>query len=208
MAESAEEIYERALAAADAEGRLPMPDVGDWEAFPFEGDLRVRPLLPPLAVEAPPLAVEAPRRGEDPQECSTCTNGARDAIWSDHRWLLLARQEGSGFPLVVILCTREHVDLGELNQELAGELGALIVRIDRAINRLEGIGRVHVCRWGDGSFHFHIWFMARPARLPQVRTSLAAIWDDILPPTPAEVWRENYTIVARALAESGGTSHV
>ena len=29
-----------------------MPDVGDWEAFPFDGDLRVRPLLPPLAAEA------------------------------------------------------------------------------------------------------------------------------------------------------------
>jgi hypothetical protein len=84
----------------------------------------------------------------------------------------------------------------------------LIVRIERAINRLEGIGRVHVCRWGDGSFHFHIWFMARPARLPQVTTSLAAIWDDILPPTPEHVWRENYTLTARALAESGGTSHV
>jgi diadenosine tetraphosphate (Ap4A) HIT family hydrolase len=201
MAESAEEIYERALATADAEGRLPMPDVGAWEAFPFDGDLRVRPLLPPLAAEAP-------RRGEDPQACRTCANGERDAIWSDERWLLLARQEGSGFPLVVILCTREHVDLGELTPKLAAELGTLIVRIERAINRLEGIGRVHVCRWGDGSFHFHIWFMARPARLPQVTTSLAAIWDDILPPTPEDVWRENYTITARALAESGGTSHV
>ena len=201
MAESAEEIYERALAAADAEGRLPMPDVHEWEAFPFDGDLRVRPLLPPLDAEAP-------RHGEDPRECRTCANAEGAAIWSDERWLLIPRPERSGFPLVVILCTREHVDLGELSPELASELGTLIVRIERAIGRLEGIGRVHVCRWGDGSFHFHIWFMARPARLPQVTTSLAAIWDDILPPTPEDVWRENYTLTARALAESGGTSHV
>ena len=201
MAESAEEIYRRALAAADAEGRLPMPDVHEWEAFPFEGDLRVRPLLPPLEAEPP-------RHGEDPQDCRTCASAENAAIWSDEHWLLIPRFERSGFPLVVILCTREHVDIGDLSDELASELGTLIVRIERAISRLEGIGRVHVCRWGDGSFHFHIWFMARPARLPQVTTSLAAIWDDILPPTPEPIWRENYTLTARALAESGGTSHV
>lgn len=201
MAESAEEIYERAVAAADAEGRLPMPDVHEWDAFPFEGDLRVRPLLPPLAAEPP-------RNGEDARECWRCRNGVRDAIWSDERWLLVPLPDPSGLPLVVILSTREHVDIGELSPELAGELGTLIVRIERAISRLDGIGRVHVCRWGDASFHFHIWFMARPARLPQVRTNLAAIWDDILPPTPEAIWRENYTLTARALSESGGTSHV
>jgi diadenosine tetraphosphate (Ap4A) HIT family hydrolase len=201
VAESAEEIYQRAIRAADDEGRLPMPPVHEWEAFPFEGDLRVRPLLPPVDAEPP-------RRGEDPQECWSCANAEREAIWSDERWLLIARAERSGFPLVVILCTREHVDIGELSPELASELGMLIVRIERAINRLDGIGRVHVCRWGDGSYHFHLWFMARPARLPQVTTSLAAIWDDILPPTPDDVWRENYTLTARALAVSGGTSHV
>ncbi len=201
MAENAEQIYRRALEAADAEGRLPMPPVHEWESFPFEGDLRVRPLLPPLEAEPP-------RNGEDSETCWACTNVESGAIWSDERWLLAPRPERSGFPLVAILSTREHVDLGELSPELAGELGTLIVRIERAINELDGIGRVHVCRWGDGSFHFHIWFMARPARLPQVRTSLAAIWDDILPPTPEDVWRENATTVARALAESGGTSHV
>ena len=201
MAESAEQVYERALSAADSDGRLPMPDVHEWDAFPFEGDLRVRPLLAP--VEAEP-----PRHGESADDCRTCASAESAAIWSDERWLLIPRPDRSGFPLVVILCSREHVDLGGLSDELASELGTLIVRIERAITRLEGIGRVHVCRWGDGSFHFHIWFMARPARLPQVTTSLAAIWDDILPPTPEAIWRENYTLTARALAESGGTSHV
>jgi len=36
------------------------------------------------------------------------------------------------------------------------------------------IGRVHVCRWGDGSEHLHWWFMARPARIPQLIGSFAA----------------------------------
>ena len=30
--------------------------------------------------------------------------------------------------------------------------------------------------------------------------SFAAIWDDVLPPLPEEIWRENLAIVARELA--------
>jgi hypothetical protein len=116
--------------------------------------------------------------------------------------------EPSGLPLIVILEAREHLDLGDLSDAQAGELGKLIVRVERAISRIDGIGRVHVGRWGDGSAHLHVWFLARPARLPQVRTSFAAIWDDILPPTPEDVWRADLESVARALAEGGGVSHV
>ena len=61
------------------------------------------------------------------------------------------------------------------------------------------IGRVHVCRWGDGSEHLHWWFMGRPARIPQLIGSFAAIWDDILPPTPDDVWQANLDRVAAAL---------
>jgi hypothetical protein len=42
--------------------------------------------------------------------------------------------------------------------------------------------------------------MARPARIPQLSGSFAAIWDDILPPLPEEIWRENLAVVARELA--------
>jgi hypothetical protein len=59
---------------------------------------------------------------------------------------------------------------------------------------------VHVCRWGDGSEHFRTWFMARPARLPQLTGSFAAIWDDVLPPLPEGVWRANLELVRQALA--------
>jgi hypothetical protein len=47
VGESADHLYERALAAADRDGRLPMPPVSEWETFPFDGEIRVRPLLPP-----------------------------------------------------------------------------------------------------------------------------------------------------------------
>jgi hypothetical protein len=41
--------------------------------------------------------------------------------------------------------------------------------------------------------------MGRPARLEQLRSSFAAIWDDILPPTPEDVWRANLDLVGAAL---------
>jgi hypothetical protein len=35
--------------------------------------------------------------------------------------------------------------------------------------------------------------MARPARVPQLTGSFAAIWDDILPVTPQEIWQATST---------------
>jgi diadenosine tetraphosphate (Ap4A) HIT family hydrolase len=192
VAETPEELYERALAAADTDGRLPIPPLHEWETFPFEGELRCRPLQPPLAAEKP-------RLGEDGTDCWRCGMGDADAIWANERWLLAPLAEPSGLPVVVILQPRAHHDLGDLPPGLAAELGPLIVRVERAIDAVGEIGRVHVGRWGDGSAHLHFWFLARPARLPQTVGSFAAIWDDILPRTPEPVWRENLAAVAAAM---------
>ena len=159
--ESAEELYERSRAAADADGRLAMPAVHEWETFPFEGDIRVRTL-------APPVEAEPPRLGEGGMGCSRCERDDSDAIWSDERWLLAPLDKPSGLPVIVILQPRAHHDLDDLPAELAGELGPLIQRVERAVPAVENVGRVHVCRWGDGGEHLHFWFLARPARLPQV----------------------------------------
>jgi hypothetical protein len=43
--------------------------------------------------------------------------------------------------------------------------------------------------------------MPRPARTPQLIGSFAAIWDDILPPVPEEIWRANVDAVVAALEE-------
>ena len=193
MGESAEDIYGRAQAAARPEGRLPMPPVHEWDTFPFEGEMRVRPLQPPLAVERP-------RHGEGGVGCRRCERGDEGAIWSDARWRLVPLDEPTGLPVIVILETREHLDLPELSEEMASELGRLIVRIEAAVRSVGEIGRVHVCRWGDGSEHFHFWFMGRPARLPQLIGSFAAIWDDIVPAAPEEVWRANLETIAAAMA--------
>jgi diadenosine tetraphosphate (Ap4A) HIT family hydrolase len=200
VGESADDLYARALTAADGEGRLPMPPVSDWETFPFDGEIRVRPLLPP--------ADEPPRLGEDPADCWRCRLGDEDAIWGDEHWLLTPLAKPSGLPVIVILMPREHCDLGDMPPHLASELGPLMVRVERAVDAVGDIGRVHVGRWGDGSAHLHFWFIARPARMPQLRTSFAAIWDDILPPLPDDLWRRNLAVVARSLADTGGRARV
>ena len=95
---------------------------------------------------------------------------------------------------------REHfAEPGDLPDEFAAELGVLLARVERAVRTIGEIGRVHVCRWGDGGEHLHWWFIARPARLPQLSGSFVAIWDDVLPPLPEEIWRENLDAVAAAL---------
>ena len=93
----------------------------------------------------------------------------------------------TGLPFVAMLEPRAHfAEPGDLPDVLAAELGVLLARIERAIRSIGEIGRVHVCRWGDGGEHLHWWFMARPARTPQLIGSFAAIWDDILPPVPED----------------------
>ena len=188
MPETVDELYAR---AADA---LRMPPVHEWETFPFEGELRPRPLQPP--------ADRDPRRhGEGGIDCWACTAADDEYIWTSERWRLRALDRPSALPVIVLLEPREHLaEPGDLSDDLAAELGVLLARIERAVRAVGEIGRVHVCRWGDGSEHLHWWFMARPARMPQLIGSFAAIWDDVLPPLPEDVWRANIAAVADALA--------
>ena len=97
----------------------------------------------------------------------------------------------SGAPVQVFLETRAHVDLDGLDDELAGELGRMMVRLDRAIQAVGGIGRVHVNRWGDAGSHFHLWCYGRPLGDQQMLGFCAPLWAMTLPPTPAEEWDRN-----------------
>ena len=196
MPESPEELYARAA------GALRMPTVHEWETFPFDGDMRPRPL-------EPPTDVDRPRHGEGGMDCRRCAAPDESYMWTDERWRLTATEQPTGLPFIGLLEPREHYgEPGDLPDDLAAELGVLLARAERAVREIGDIGRVHVCRLGDGSEHLHWWFMARPARIPQLIGSFAAIWDDILPPLPEDVWRENVAIVARALAAGGGNAHV
>jgi hypothetical protein len=80
----------------------------------------------------------------------------------------------------------------------------MTVRLERAIRSIEGVARVHINRWGDGSAHLHLWFLARPYGRLQLRGTFLSLWDDILPPIAEPEWRENLALVAAWLAEFGG----
>ena len=105
---------------------------------------------------------------------------------------------------MLLLNTREHLDFGELDDDLASEMGRITNRLVRIIEHLPNIGRVHVNRWGDGGAHCHVWFVARTARLTSARGSYAIDWDDILPAGPEDVWRADLHTVATKLANWGG----
>jgi diadenosine tetraphosphate (Ap4A) HIT family hydrolase len=178
---------------ARASGALRTPPVEEWESWPFEGTVVPKPL-------EPPVEHERPRFGEGGADCRACAAPDDRYAWTTERWRLYALDPPNGLPIVMLLEPREHFDApGDLPEELAAELGVLIGRIDRAMTSVPGIGRVHVGRWGEGGAHLHIWFMARPAGMEQLRSNFAAVWDDVLPPVPQDIWDENVRAVVAAL---------
>lgn len=191
MPETPEQLYARV--AHD----LRMPPVGEWDTFPFDGDMRPRALRPPSPEELP-------RRGAGGVDCWTCSSKDADYVWTNDEWRVRPTEKPTGLPLILFLEPRRHFgDPGDLPDELAADLGVMVARVERAVRSVEGVGRVHVCRWGDGTEHLHWWFIARPARIPQLIGSFATIWDDILPPVPEQIWRDNVAAFVRALSTLG-----
>ena len=70
-------LMARVRAAEDADGRLALPDVTEWDIFPFEGDLRVKHL-------EDPVLPEPPRTGEGGRPCDSCEGGLDRAICVAH----------------------------------------------------------------------------------------------------------------------------
>lgn len=110
----------------------------------------------------------------------------------------------AGMPLVLMLEPREHLDLTDLDDDLAAEYGRLSVWLSRIMSNLPHVGRVHVMRIGDGVSHLHLWHIARPERLPNILGSMALEWDEMLPPPPEEIWRADLRTVAERLATHDG----
>lgn len=190
MPESAQQIHARAAAA------LQVPPVDRWDSWPFEGELRPKPLRPP---EPDPVVPGAGGAG-----CSACEKPDGEYLWTNERWRLTSLPAPGGLPVVVLLEPREHyAGPAELPDDLARDQGVMLGRVERAVLSVGEIGKVHIGRWGEGLDHLHWWFMGRPAGLGQLRSSFAQIWDDVLPPTPVEIWEDNLARVVAAL-EAGG----
>ncbi|WP_395657194.1 hypothetical protein [Nocardioides sp.] len=204
MPESAAEMYARVLASGEG-GRLSAPEMSTWDVFPWES---VDGAVVPKVLQEP--GAEQPRAGEDGgADCGFCAGTLpTDTVWEDERWVLTTSAEPTGLPLVLTLWTREHVDVGGLDDDHASELGRISSRLVRIIESLPGIGRVHVNRWGDGSAHTHVWFFARPEGFAQIKGSYAVEWDDVLPPVPDDVRRADLHAVATKLANWGGHARI
>lgn len=193
---SPDEFHAHALAATDDEGRLTLSRMTGWEISPFEPEgLRVSPLKLPVLPEPP-------RHGEDPADCGSCRR-RDEGIWLDEHWRL-SRVEGVGVPLALMLHPRDHHDLADLPDALAGELGVLTTHVARHVEALPHIGRCHVYRIGDGGAHLHVWFFGRPEGQPQMLGSWLVVWDDLLPEYPAAVADRDAATVADALLASYG----
>lgn len=198
MALSPQEFYEHALGVADSDARLPLSRMTGWDISPFEqAGLRVAPLQPPGAVDRL-------RQDVDASECATCRS-RDEGIWFDEHWRL-ARMEGFGVPLVLMLYPRDHYDMNELPDDRAGEFGVLSAHIVRHIEAVPNIARSHIYRIGDGGAHLHVWFFARPERQNQLYGSWLVVWDDLLPEYPADIAEADADAVAEALVASYGGS--
>jgi len=157
--------------------------------------LRVSPLRPPVLPEPA-------RDGDDPADCGACTR--RDhGLWLNDGWRL-TRVSGVGVPLALMLHPRDHYDLEDLPDGMAGELGVLTTHIARHVQALPNVARCHVYRIGDGGAHLHVWFFARPEGQSQFLGSWLVVWDDLLPEYPADLADADAVSVADALVASYG----
>jgi hypothetical protein len=204
-----EQVYARIVEQVGADGRLPMPPVATWDIFPWESvRTEAGETWLPKVVQ-PPLESEPPRWGEGGKPCQ-CEGGDDPpmAVWRNERWVVTSTEQPTGMPLMLFLHSREHLDLDDLDDAMAAEYGRLQVWLHRIMARLPHIGRVHVCKWGDGGSHLHLWFIARYERLPNILGSMAVEWDEMLPPPPEDVWRADIRHVAERLAHHDGESLV
>ncbi|MDP3714230.1 MAG: methyltransferase domain-containing protein [Mycobacteriales bacterium] len=191
-----EQYYAHVLATADADGRVPLSRMTGWEVFPFEPEgLRVVPLQAPVLPEPP-------RYGEGGRACVACEREG-GWLWTDNTWRVRVL-EGTGAPLLLMLEPLAHHDLTDLPDELAAQLGVLLVHLARAVESLPGIARCHLSRWGDGGAHLHVFAYARPEGFSQLRGTCMAVWDDLLPPVAPIVRFRDSRLVAQALVASYG----
>lgn len=175
-------------------------DLTTFETFPFDGQLSPRQL-------APPVDTEPARNGEGGADCHTCSTPREQRLWSDDHWWL-ELYEPSPFRGVVLLGPHEHVEsIGQLPDPLAQQFGPKVAQVQRAIETLGDIGRVHVNVWGDGGAHLHIWFYPRPYGQLQLRGTFLPVWGLILPDLPTEVTRTAGERIAAAMETSATAEH-
>lgn len=170
------------------------PDELEADAlFPWLRDFR-RKSIPPLVIPEPL------RHGETEVDCDSCGRSDDSYLWTDGSWRLWAM---TSFPLrgCVMLESRAHVDsFSDMPLELLTLLGPVTAKIERAVLSIGDVGRVHVARWGDGSGHFHLWFLPRPLGAMHMRGSGLVPWVEALDPSDSSVISQAHEAIARAMS--------
>ena len=130
-------------------------------------------------------------------------NSADAEVWRDDHWRISVSAP-SGAPLILMLVPQTHHDFTTLPMDRAAEMAQIMVALGAAIEALPSVARVHISKWGDGGAHAHIFFLARPTRMPQLRGTMLAVWDDFLPPIPSDVRDANARAVIQDLVRTYG----
>jgi diadenosine tetraphosphate (Ap4A) HIT family hydrolase len=168
--------------------------------FPFAGDITVKPL-------EEPVVPEPDRHGLTRETCDSCRRADHEYVWTDDAWRLVPYSP-TQIRGIVLLETREHLDsFADMGPELLTTLGPMVARVERVLLDLGDVARVHVCRWGDGGAHFHLWLIPRPLGALQLRGSMLPIWLDLIPDVEDEVAEAAFAQIASGMAGDGGTAH-
>ena len=168
-----------------------------WDIFPFEIDSLRTEATPAVGRRGAAAGRGGPRR----LLVRPATGPGRDEwrVWSNDRWQL---HLDSAMRLPIGLSLGAHTSTATCRRSRPSsprEMGRLIVAVSAAVEALPSVGRVQVAKYGDGGAHLHLFFLARPARMLQLRGSPLLDWEENLPPVPVEVARANAEFVAERL---------
>jgi len=121
------------------------------------------------------------RRQATGEECPECEGVVPERIiWEDESWILSYTDGPADLAAALLLQTRAHTRVGQLDDELAAQFGRISNRLVRIIENMPESSYVDVARYGAHRGHFHVWFFAphangtsEPADLHAIATKLA-----------------------------------
>lgn len=109
-------------------------------------------------------------------ECPECASVAPERIvWEDELWILSYTDGPADMAASLLLQTREHTRVGQLDDELASQFGRISNRVVRILENLPETAYVDVSRYGAHRGHFHVWFFAPHAEGTQEAADLHAV---------------------------------
>ncbi len=189
---AAREFFDRARAAADADGRLDPGPMTRWDVFPYEA-VTVAPLTE--------LELPEPARDTSSEGCRVCHREDDHALelWSSPSFTV-ARPASTSLMFWATVATRTHRTLDALDADELAEMGQVLGRTFRAVSALDGVGRVHISKWENNTGHLLWNVLARPEGVLQLRGSNLPAWADMLPAVPEAELAARATQVATFLA--------